>query len=602
MNKHCRYLLLPLLFICFTISGMGFEKEIVQAPNTHPFLFKLNKALGPVSLELKNLEQVKLVIKTAQLNVNEGGKDDQTVLHYLATKQIQELYPVLLELGGDVNTKDANYRTPLHIAASIGNTYAFNLLIEKGANVNLKDNKKDTALHLAARNGYTELVSILVKRKDLAEPLINSSFNTPLDEAIEYSNNEEVVWLLIESGVSTLNYRDTNFTSPLLKACLNNKLPIIRLLITYPTLQVNQVNKEGNTALHIAANKKSSIMAELLLNSSGINPNIYNKSGLTPLMIAIEKNHLDFIKQLINDMRTDLDCLSTNPALNSALYMAYKNCSEEIFKLLIFRGARIDLPTPESYKIGELIRRKSQIKIFFKKFSSAKRIASASYKKVMSLVEMNNAIIAHQELFLACEQRDRLVLKKIATTCSFAQHHGTLPDTPLHFIIRNIEVKNNVIEKEDLELFFYLLYINPKLLDKQNKNKLTPCQLIISLGKFILLEILLKALSGLSVKNTGISTAFQKQIVSFIAAIEPEARIFLYGDRVLQKFNEKSPIELVIDYPGNGENKNFEKIRQVLRVIDTKDLITIQVYNKLKKKEKKNILLNGIVWYEPARS
>lgn len=77
----------------------------------------------------------------------------------------------LLELGADINEKDAYGQTALMIAISMWGVAYFKeneeialLLIDKGANVNEKDDLGDTALILAVSKGLTDVVKVLIDK------------------------------------------------------------------------------------------------------------------------------------------------------------------------------------------------------------------------------------------------------------------------------------------------------------------------------------------------------------------------------------------------------------------------------------------------------
>lgn len=67
----------------------------------------------------------------------------------------------------------------------------------------------------------------------------------------------------------------------------------MRLLLRYDA-NVNQVDINGNTALHLAATNGKPLLARLLLEF-GANKDKVNKDGSTPIQLATIEDHKDVI-------------------------------------------------------------------------------------------------------------------------------------------------------------------------------------------------------------------------------------------------------------------------------------------------------------------
>ena len=77
----------------------------------------------------------------------------------------------------------------------------------------------------------------------------------------------------------------------LMRAVLSHNEPLVFLLLQQPGIQVNAKNSDGWTALHYAAychRTKGRKVIKLLLNFPGINTEITNDGGETPLMLTKE--------------------------------------------------------------------------------------------------------------------------------------------------------------------------------------------------------------------------------------------------------------------------------------------------------------------------
>jgi len=74
----------------------------------------------------------------------------QTPLHIAARFGREDLAPVLIAAGADVNARDRRNDRPLHLAAEYGNAAIVRVLLERGADVNAPGAMNRTPLHAAA--------------------------------------------------------------------------------------------------------------------------------------------------------------------------------------------------------------------------------------------------------------------------------------------------------------------------------------------------------------------------------------------------------------------------------------------------------------------
>ena len=71
---------------------------------------------------------------------------------------------VIIEKGGDVNSKNIGGQSPLHSAAGYNKIGAVKVLLEKNSNPNAKDDMANTPLHLATRCGSVILLKALIEK------------------------------------------------------------------------------------------------------------------------------------------------------------------------------------------------------------------------------------------------------------------------------------------------------------------------------------------------------------------------------------------------------------------------------------------------------
>nr|WP_320157080.1 MULTISPECIES: ankyrin repeat domain-containing protein [unclassified Wolbachia] len=160
----------------------------------------------------------------------------------------------LITMEASVNTQDKDGSTPLHLAAANGHTKIVSALIkEEGINVYAKDNKNNTPLNLASQNDHNEVVKVLEQaQKDIED----------LCSAVKKGDEEEVETLLQRLSQEPLGDNPSSIGA-----------------------NVNIVDEDGNTPLHLAAFFDKTEMVEVLIGYSK-NVNIVDKDGKTPFDLA----------------------------------------------------------------------------------------------------------------------------------------------------------------------------------------------------------------------------------------------------------------------------------------------------------------------------
>ncbi|XP_065074384.1 transient receptor potential cation channel subfamily A member 1 isoform X2 [Ochlerotatus camptorhynchus] len=192
------------------------------------------------------------------LVIMNGGRLDEFAKEVSCTQS--EIY--LLQL---LNEKDDTGCSPLHYASREGHIRSLENLIRLGACINLKNNNNESPLHFAARYGrYNTVRQLLDSEKGTF--IINESDGeglTPLHIASK-EGHTRVVQLLLNRGA--LLHRDHNGRNPLHLAAMSGYTQTIELLHSVHSHLLDQVDKDGNTALHLATMENKPNAVVLLLN------------------------------------------------------------------------------------------------------------------------------------------------------------------------------------------------------------------------------------------------------------------------------------------------------------------------------------------------
>jgi hypothetical protein len=211
-----------------------------------------------------------------------------------------------------------------------------------GTNINAKNSSGEKALVVAIKNndkgisGISTncLVTLLQAGADVN---INDLqyFGTPLHLAASL-RRPDVVHRLLMSGID-VDIRNDRGETPLMVAANNEDLFTVKKLLAVGA-DIKAKDNYGRTLLHHAVDpiRYNSAILDLLL-SSGINPNIKDNAGKTPLMSAAEYGFTYSIKPFI-DFGADVN-IQDNKG-NTALSLAAKRGHKDIVKTLTSVGAK----------------------------------------------------------------------------------------------------------------------------------------------------------------------------------------------------------------------------------------------------------------------
>jgi len=264
----------------------------------------------------------------AEYSFSEGCDDFKdfkwSMLHFAALHAKPGLTKYLIDHGANVNTVGGYGNTPLHLlVGACGKKSRIilvaKILLQNGADINIKNDNGKYPIHLAAERADLDLIRVFNKTHNGVLNTLDSDHKTPLElvglaeeftgehkcsKYIKYALQKEdgihplkvaviegnlsKAYSLIKKG-KNVNFKDSQGNFLLHIACYSQNRTdwaIVKLLIKNGA-DVNALNKDKETSLHIAAKNGRGHLLELLVGQGG---NIFkrNKQKKRVLEVAQE--------------------------------------------------------------------------------------------------------------------------------------------------------------------------------------------------------------------------------------------------------------------------------------------------------------------------
>ena len=249
--------------------------------------------------------------------------------------------------GADVNERDGTYRgfnkTGLMYAVGADHELLVSLLLHQpGVLVNVQDDDGCTALYYATRYATRRVVQMLLNFPGIDTEITDRFGRNPLERAAKSGNQDfveeyrkkldnleeyqkkmdkifvdacmghqgkmEDIRNILANGVDVNGKKESTGTTILMEAVRRKRGGLVSLLLEQPDIQVNAKNKDNWTALHFVVQAQHSTkhstkkMIQSMLNFPGINTEIANDRGETPLMMATRVNNEYFVKVYLKKM------------------------------------------------------------------------------------------------------------------------------------------------------------------------------------------------------------------------------------------------------------------------------------------------------------
>ncbi|CAN8005905.1 unnamed protein product, partial [Ixodes pacificus] len=285
--------------------------------------------LWSTCLHLLSLSVPKRSLDNGTDAIHSGNDSDSWIT--IVIKDFERLQDFALLL----NERDMQGCTAMHYASRNGQLKTIEGLLQFGAIVNLKNNENQSPLHFAARYGRYNTVRHLLESKKghLIINEMDGEGKTPLHIASQ-NGHTRVVHLLLVKGA--LLHRDHRGRTPLHYAVTNGFTHTMEQLLAVHSHLLDQSDRDGNTALHLAAMHNKSNTASLLLN---LNCKIaHNEQDFTPIDYALHYKHSEVAMAMVTHPSRSEEVMSCRTKRYTCLVEGLTAVMPEVMMAVLDRG------------------------------------------------------------------------------------------------------------------------------------------------------------------------------------------------------------------------------------------------------------------------
>ena len=127
-----------------------------------------------------------------------------------------------------------------------------------------------------------------------------------LHYAARHDHGDLLDLLLAQPGLD-VNIKDYRNATPLMEACVRGSENSLRKLLQVDGIEINCQNKSGRTALHLAFENDNPSCIKILGEASGLNWNLKDQMEWTPLLTAAVLGRADSLEIILNVPQHQVD-------------------------------------------------------------------------------------------------------------------------------------------------------------------------------------------------------------------------------------------------------------------------------------------------------
>jgi ankyrin repeat protein len=256
-----------------------------------------------------------------------------TPLHLASIQGHKTIVEALLQAGALPDQRDKSGFSPLHIACIHGHNSLLSVLLEKVHDVYKSKKAGSELLTLACKYGSADAVKILVH---WIPNIIENAADSAAVHAASSEGKVDVLTILLEHNLSPSS--QVYGSAPIHKAAEKGHANITEILLRYGAT-VNNVNSKSFTPLQLACMHEHSDVARVLLEEKSVDLEARDRNGRTALHIAAGTDSYAIIKQLL---QKGADVNAQDSDYKTPLYDAQ---NPQVVGLLLASRADANIPT-----------------------------------------------------------------------------------------------------------------------------------------------------------------------------------------------------------------------------------------------------------------
>ena len=280
-----------------TGSELQFLELLTSAPGINPTLVN-HEGIGPFEVV---------------------GNDGNTLLHNACAEGNTALVEFLMKKGVDIQKPNGQGDAPIHVACKCFQlNFLKAILGSKDCDPNQQNAEGNTALHIVCRmrtGSEIQFLEMLTSAPGINPTIVNHEGIVPFEVVDRDGNtllhnaciegNIRIAELLLKYGTDVFKPNRCG-DAPIHVACKHSRLEVLKPLFASSNCNPDQLNADGDTALHIVCRKRGSNeeknniskIVEFLVNNGAdlLKPDRY---GDAPIHTACQLSRLDILKILL---------------------------------------------------------------------------------------------------------------------------------------------------------------------------------------------------------------------------------------------------------------------------------------------------------------
>eukprot|EP00177_Eucheuma_denticulatum_P005177 GFKZ01009427.1.p1 GENE.GFKZ01009427.1~~GFKZ01009427.1.p1 ORF type:complete len:634 (+),score=85.87 GFKZ01009427.1:592-2493(+) len=246
-----------------------------------------------------------------------------------------DVVAALIQAGAQLDHAKGDGFTALHLAALNGNTVACKKLINAGADYRLADETGYFPLQLATRHSQFDVVSIFLESN--VEPDSCGQLGLTSLHIASFICDARLIWLLIRGGAD-VNAVNSDDATPLHIAAGREQGRVSMQLLLANGAKMDVIDKEMDSPLHNACYKGLYQNVRLLL-CRGAEPSPANENNVTPLHLAAAVGSEETVEALLK-YGADVEARDAN---DKTPYRVASEHNHRNAMILLFRSMPITL-------------------------------------------------------------------------------------------------------------------------------------------------------------------------------------------------------------------------------------------------------------------